>query len=81
MPLYVDDIIIIKSYSKDVNSLIQLLNSKFAIKNLGLLYYFFGTVMHYLAKGNLLLNQPKYITKLLPKVHMSDAKPYDTYEF
>ncbi|KAA0052371.1 putative mitochondrial protein [Cucumis melo var. makuwa] len=76
--IYVDDLIIMGSSKKDVNSLVHSLNSQFALKDLGKLSYFLGVEVSYPTNGDLFLSQSKYITDLLQRTKMLDAKPIST---
>ncbi|KAL0539391.1 hypothetical protein IC582_023603 [Cucumis melo] len=76
--IYVDDLIIMDSSEKDVNSLVHSLNSQFALKDLGKLSYFFGVQVSYPTTGGLFLSQSKYIIDLLQRTKMLDAKPIST---
>jgi hypothetical protein len=72
--IYVDDIIITSSDICAISKLIQELSSEFALKDLGPLHYFLGVEAKRDA-GGLCLSQQKYITDLLKKTNMSEAKP------
>lgn len=72
--IYVDDILITGSLSSYITELIQLLCSKFVMKDLGNLSYFLGIeVLHHVP--NLLLSQTKYATDLLVKAGKFECKP------
>ncbi|XP_061337462.1 uncharacterized mitochondrial protein AtMg00810-like [Gastrolobium bilobum] len=73
--VYVDDILITGSNSTAISSLITTLNSTFALKDLGKLHYFLGIEAHSLQTGGLHLTQSKYVSDLLKKANMADAKP------
>ena len=79
--LYIDDIILTTSSDTLRQSVISLLNSEFAMKDLGQLKYFMGIAVtrH---KHDLLLSQKKYVKAILSRVSMSSWKtcptPVDT---
>jgi len=72
--IYVNDIIIVSSVPAAITELLQLLGTKFAVKDLGSLHYFLGIEV-IPVKDGLLLSQQKYIRDLLNKTNMADAKP------
>ncbi|KAK6131582.1 hypothetical protein DH2020_034596 [Rehmannia glutinosa] len=72
--IYVDDIRSFGGDSKQISSVIQLLNDQFALKTLGEVDYFLGMEAHRSAAG-LVLSQSKYIHDFLVKIHMLDCKP------
>ena len=79
--LYVDDIILTASSDALCRSIISLLSSDFAMKDLGPLNYFLGiSVTRY--KGGLFLSQRKYAAEIIDRVGMSSCKlsqtPVDT---
>ncbi|XP_025702922.1 uncharacterized mitochondrial protein AtMg00810-like [Arachis hypogaea] len=65
-----DDIIITGESAESVQEVIQQLNSKFALKDLGDLHYFLGIQVTKTKDGGLVLTQQKYIGELLTKVDM-----------
>jgi hypothetical protein len=71
--IYVDDIIVTCSDSSTITSFISQLSTEFAVKDLGPLNFFLGVEVLPVSDG-LLLSQHRYITDLLRKVHMVDAK-------
>ncbi|KAK2989560.1 hypothetical protein RJ640_026825 [Escallonia rubra] len=75
--IYVDDIILTGNSAEAISSLVRDLNCEFSVKNLGSLTYFLGIEVIHSSNGLLLL-QRKYITDLLMKTHLSDAKPVHT---
>lgn len=76
--IYVDDIIITGSSLDLITNLIDKLNFKFALKQLGDLDYFLGIKVKKTASGSLLLSQGKYICELLAKANLSDANPINS---
>ncbi|XP_006603141.1 uncharacterized mitochondrial protein AtMg00810-like [Glycine max] len=76
--VYVDDIIITDSSTSAVQSVISKLHSLYPLKDLGTLHFFLGIKANYTIIGALLLSQSKYITGLLAKVNMHNAKPIKT---
>lgn len=75
--VYVDDIIITGSSSKLVEDIITRLSNRFSLKDLGTLSYFLGVECQKHPRG-LFLNQQKYVTDLLQKVHMMECKSIST---
>ena len=75
--IYVDDIIITGNDSRTVTRLIQELDREFSLKDLGLLYYFFGVECHRTPSG-LFLSQQKYICDLLLQFKMDGVKPVNS---
>ncbi|XP_071695154.1 uncharacterized mitochondrial protein AtMg00810-like [Rutidosis leptorrhynchoides] len=75
--VYVDDIIITGNNNSEVDNVKRFLNSKFMIKDLGLLKYYLGIKI---IKGNegLCMSQRKYCLDLLDEFGMSACKPIDT---
>nr|KAJ0224458.1 hypothetical protein LSAT_V11C100013840 [Lactuca sativa] len=72
--VYVDDIIITGNNQAAISSIINRLNSSFAIKDLGPLHYFLGIeVVHH--QQNIVLSQRKYILEILQRSGLSDCKP------
>jgi hypothetical protein len=73
MLVYVDDIILIGTHPSLIATVIVKLQLEFPLKDLGPLHYFLGIQMtrH---NHNIHLCQQKYISKLLAKAHMDEAK-------
>ena len=71
--VYVDDLIITGSDSKLVSDFIDVLSTRFSMKDLGFLSYFLGIEVHSTASG-LFLNQAEYAADLLIKAGMFDCK-------
>ncbi len=72
--IYVDDIIITGPNSPLIDRLITTLQDDFAIKNLGPIHFFLGVEAINADKG-LYVSQRRYITDLLKKHNMHEAKP------
>ncbi|KAJ0826856.1 putative RNA-directed DNA polymerase [Helianthus annuus] len=72
--VYVDDIVITGSCSKEIDKIKSLLKSKFLIKDLGLLKYFLGIEVLKTVDG-LCLSQRKYCLDLLSEFGMTGCKP------
>uniref|UniRef100_A0A2N9F1H2 Reverse transcriptase Ty1/copia-type domain-containing protein n=1 Tax=Fagus sylvatica TaxID=28930 RepID=A0A2N9F1H2_FAGSY len=72
--IYVDDIIVTGSNSTSITSLIAKLQEDFALKDLGPLNFFLGVEAHTTASG-MYLSQHHYISDLLQKTKMHEAKP------
>ncbi|KAJ1695555.1 hypothetical protein LUZ63_012253 [Rhynchospora breviuscula] len=75
--VYVDDILITGSNPQFVKSCMTQLQSKFAIKDLGLLHYFLGIAVTTNHNG-VHLSQSKYIHQVLQNTNMLNAKPTTT---
>ena len=75
--VYVDDILVTGNDSQFISKLIQMLNGKFALKDLGSLSYFLGFEAKRSTYG-ILLTQSKYAHDLLIRTNMVDAKPCST---
>ncbi|KAK9163944.1 hypothetical protein Syun_004846 [Stephania yunnanensis] len=76
--VYVDDIIIIGSNQSSIQSFINKLNGKFALKDIGDLNLFLGMEVHRTLLKDQYLTQTTYIHRLLKKGGMSHAKPIAT---
>lgn len=75
--VYVDDILVTGSDSLLVQQVITRLSNRFSIKDMGDLNYFLGIETIRTAQG-IHLMQRKYVTDLLAKANMLNAKPVDT---
>lgn len=75
--LYVDDILISGNSSSRIQSIIDQLHQKFSLKDLGEVTHFLGIEVSKTTLG-LHLSQAAYITELLQKVKMLEAKSYPT---
>lgn len=71
--MYVDDVIVTGSNNLLISQLIDTLDNKFALKDLGLLSYFLGIQVNRLSAG-LMLTQDKYVSDLLHKLNLEDLK-------
>lgn len=72
--VYVDDIIFTGSSSTAIMSLIKMLSVDFPVKDLGDLTFFLGVAVTRVPTG-LLLSQSRYITDILARTNMQEAKP------
>ena len=72
--VYVDDILLMGSNSVMLHHLIQLLSSKFKLRDLGIVHYFLGIAVQSTSMG-LMLRQHKYILNILTLVGMTSCKP------
>jgi hypothetical protein len=72
--IYVDDIIVIGNNKHSIARLIQALQADFALKDLGPFHFFLG-VQAYTTETGLFLSQRRYISDLLKKTNMHEAKP------
>ena len=75
--MYLDDIVITVSDSKDILSLKSFLHSQFHTKNLGMLKYFLGVEI-LRSKQGILLSQQKYVLDLLSETGKLSVKPCST---
>lgn len=75
--VYADDILITGNSPSLIAQLTADLNAQFALKVLGSLHYFLG-IEAYHDNSGLYLSQSKYITDLLAKTHVLDAKLWST---
>ena len=75
--VYVDDIILASPDSEILNTFIERLAKKFALKDLGSLSYFLGVEVVPTPQG-LFLSQKKYIVDLLQRTSMAAANPAPT---
>ena len=72
--IYVDDIIITSSSTAAIDTILTNLHKDFAVKDLGPLKFFLG--IEVLSNPNgVLLSQHRYITDILRKTNMLEAKP------
>lgn len=74
MLVYLDDIIITRSHSLVIQTLITKLQHEFHLKDLGPLHFFPEIQASWTATGRHLC-QAKYIYNLLHRTHMQEAKP------
>ncbi|KAG8493453.1 hypothetical protein CXB51_010754 [Gossypium anomalum] len=74
---YVDDIVLTGSSNEEIDSVVQQLHHKFALKDMGQLNFFLGITVHHTSQG-LFLNKKKYITEILNKTEMSGASATPT---
>ena len=77
MLVYVDDILITVTHSNVIRNIITQLQHKFHLKDLGSLSFFLCIQVKRDASG-LHVYQTKYITEVLHKTHMNEAKPSKT---
>ncbi|KAK6160582.1 hypothetical protein DH2020_003963 [Rehmannia glutinosa] len=75
--VYVDDILITGDDQTKITEVINTLDSRFSLKNLGEVSYFLGLEAHRIPSG-ILLNQAKYITDLLTKASMENCNSCPT---
>ena len=75
--IYMDDILVTKSSSTQVQHFIMQLQALFALKDLGTVPYFLRLELTFTFQG-VLLSQQKYITKTLHKAYMDQVKPTPT---
>ncbi|XP_025633999.1 uncharacterized mitochondrial protein AtMg00810-like [Arachis hypogaea] len=73
--VYVDDMIITGSSTSAMTVVVNQLNCKFALKDMGGLHYFLGIQVSKTKGGGLLLSQEKYDNDLLGKAGMTGYKP------
>ncbi|KAH9659677.1 hypothetical protein KPL70_023950 [Citrus sinensis] len=75
--IYVDDILVTGSSYAQIEKIIALLGSEFALKDLGDFNYFLGLEVTPSSAG-LHLSQTKYVGDILKKAHMLDSKGCNT---
>ncbi|KAH9803317.1 reverse transcriptase Ty1/copia-type domain-containing protein [Citrus sinensis] len=75
--IYVDDVIITGNNEKEIQSIINNLSSKFALKDLGNLHYFLGIEVQQFTH-DIFLSQAKYTKDHLSKARMQDCSPINT---
>jgi Reverse transcriptase (RNA-dependent DNA polymerase) len=75
--VYVDDIILTGNNSTLIQSVVQLLDQKFTIKDLDRLHFFLSIEVHH-TDHDLQLTQSKYINTVLEKAKMQNAKSNTT---
>jgi histone deacetylase 1/2 len=76
--VYVDDIIVASSSARATEALLNKdLQDDFALKDLGVLHYFWGIEVKK-AHDGILLTQQKYTSDLLQRVGMKNCKPMNT---
>ncbi|KAJ4774690.1 Gag/pol [Rhynchospora pubera] len=75
--IYVDDIIITGTSASGVATLINTLQKRFALKDLGPLHFFLAIAV-LTNKAGVLLSQKQYILDLLCRTHMANAQPMST---
>ena len=75
--VYVDDIIITSNAPPFLDAFISKLATRFSLKDLGDLSYFFGVEVMPHPRG-IFISQKKYIADILCKANMEDAKPMAT---
>ncbi|KAG9442665.1 hypothetical protein H6P81_018519 [Aristolochia fimbriata] len=75
--VYVDDIIVTCSSPLDIHELVQQLQRKFSVKDLGPLLYFLGIEVTRISNG-LHIAQTKYTRDLLTRLDLTEVKPLST---
>ncbi|XP_072071613.1 uncharacterized mitochondrial protein AtMg00810-like [Arachis hypogaea] len=68
--VYVDDILVTGESEDTMKQVIEQLNAKFALKDMGSLCYFLGIQVTNTSNSGLILTQKKYIKKLMKKANM-----------
>ncbi|KAG8499662.1 hypothetical protein CXB51_006097 [Gossypium anomalum] len=76
--VYVDDIIITGNESGSIDDFVQQLHSKFSLKDMGDLHYFLGVEVTRMPTGSLHLCQRKYISDILDRSGLANAKSVNT---
>lgn len=72
--VWVDDLILAASHGQILKSVKEMLGVKFKIKDLGKLRHFLG-IDFAQTKGEIKMNQKRYITKILERFEMTHCKP------
>ena len=75
--LYVDDLVITGSQFVLIQNMKSDIQNHFEMAYLSILHYFLGIQIWHMEDG-IFLSQPKYVTYLLARFHMSDCKPTPT---
>ncbi|KAG8485609.1 hypothetical protein CXB51_018990 [Gossypium anomalum] len=75
--VYVDDIVLTGSSNAKIDRVVQLLHTKFALKDMGPLNFFLGITVERSFKG-LVLSQQKYVREILAQTGMSASAPTPT---
>ncbi|KAJ4776116.1 hypothetical protein LUZ62_060373 [Rhynchospora pubera] len=75
--VYVDDILITGSSISFISKFIDLLHTRFSLKDLGSIHFFLGIELSSFSNG-LHLSQSKYILDILSRANMANAKPAPT---
>lgn len=75
--IYIDDILIVGTYSDSIDQLIVDFNIQFTLKDLSLMHYFLGVEAWFIGDC-LYLSQQKYIKDMLESIGMIYAKPTTT---
>jgi hypothetical protein len=75
--LYVDDLIITRDHTHNIEITKDQLKQAFEITDLGLMHYFLGMQV-WQEEGRIMLSQTKYALDVLKKFNMSDCKPSNT---
>ncbi len=77
LAVYVDDIILASKSDNELQHLKKELAERFKMRDLGPLHYFLGVKVEQ-KESSILLQQEKYIEKMLEKYEMKDANPVAT---
>ena len=77
LAVYVDDIVILTKMDEEMLFIKKQLSEKFKMKDLGELHYLLGVQVQR-KDGTITLDQQQYLTKLLMKFGLSDAKTVST---
>jgi len=75
--IWVDDLVIAANDIHTINTVKEMLSTKFKMKDLGKLKHFLG-IDFTQEKGEIKMGQKKFITKILEKFGMNDCKPRST---
>ena len=79
LQLYMDDMLIAKSSTKEINNLKKQLSKQFAMKDLGAAKQIFSmTIIRDKANGTLKLSQAEYVKKIFNRFNMNEAKLVST---
>ena len=76
--VYVDDIILAGESSTRIQELIQKIDEKFEIKDMGKLHHFLGVKIVYMKENKIWIGQQTYTTEILKKFQMENSKPVST---
>lgn len=72
--LYVDDLLVVSKNEKSITEIIDVVKSKYKIKDLGNISHFLGMEVKRDNDGNFMINQSSYISKIVEQAGLKDAK-------
>jgi transposase InsO family protein len=72
--LYVDDVLVVSKDENNITKIIDVIKSKYNIKDLGDISHFLGMEVKKDMEGNYMINQSSYILKIVEQTGLKDAK-------